>query len=79
MFFLLVFALASLGLAAFLIGEVATLPARQREGNLRRASTYGHSRRPSSGQGQESFRERAVEPMTTRSAAASWAPVWGAR
>jgi tight adherence protein C len=63
MFFLLVFGLASLGLAAFLIGEVATLPARQREGNLRRASTYGRSRGRSSGQGQESFRERAVEPM----------------
>ncbi|HEY3069820.1 MAG TPA: type II secretion system F family protein [Gaiellaceae bacterium] len=62
MFFLLVFGLASLGLAAFLIGEVATLPARQREGNLRRASTYGHSRRQASG-AQESFRERAVEPM----------------
>jgi tight adherence protein C len=63
MFFLLVFGLASLGLAAFLIGEVATLPARQREGNLRRASNYGRSRGKASGQGQESFRERAVEPM----------------
>jgi tight adherence protein C len=63
MFFLLVFGLASLGLAAFLIGEVATLPARQREGNLRRAATYGRSRGRASGQGQESFRERAVEPM----------------
>jgi tight adherence protein C len=63
MFFLLVFGLASLGLAAYLIGEVATLPARQREGNLRRASSYGRSRGKTSGQGQESFRERAVEPM----------------
>jgi tight adherence protein C len=63
MFFLLVFGLASLGLAAYLIGEVATLPARQREGNLRRASTYGRSRGKASRQGQESFRERAVEPM----------------
>jgi tight adherence protein C len=63
MFFLLVFGLASLGLAAFLIGEVATLPARQREGNLRRASNYGARRRPAGGQGQEGFRERAVEPM----------------
>ena len=63
MIFLLVFGLASLGLAAFLIGEVATLPARQREGSLRRASTYGHRRRPTSGRGQEGFRERAVEPM----------------
>jgi tight adherence protein C len=63
MIVLLAFGLASLGLAAFLIGEVATLPARQREGSLRRASTYGHRRRPTSGQGQEGFRERAVEPM----------------
>jgi tight adherence protein C len=63
MFFLLVFGLASLGLAAFLIGEVATLPARQREGNLRRASSYGARRRPAGGQGQEGFRERAFEPM----------------
>jgi tight adherence protein C len=63
MVFLLVFGLASLGLAAFLIGEVATLPARQREGSLRRASTYGRSRGKASSQGQESFRERAVEPM----------------
>ena len=63
MIFLLVLALASLGLAAFLIGEVATLPARQREGNLRRASTYGRSRGRAAAQGQEGFRERAVEPM----------------
>ena len=63
MIFLLVLALASLGLAAFLIGEVATLPARQREGNLRRASTYGRSRGRTAAQGQEGFRERAVEPM----------------
>jgi tight adherence protein C len=63
MFFLLVFGLVSLGLAAYLIGEVATLPARQREGNLRRATSYGRSRRSASGQAQEGFRERAVEPM----------------
>jgi tight adherence protein C len=63
MIFLLVFGLASLGLAAYLIGEVATLPARQREGSLRRAATYGHRRRAARGQSQEGFRERAVEPM----------------
>jgi tight adherence protein C len=63
MIFLLVFGLASLGLAAYLIGEVATLPARQREGSLRRAATYGHRRKAASGHGQEGFRERAVEPM----------------
>jgi tight adherence protein C len=63
MIFLLVFGLASLGLAAYLIGEVATLPARQREGSLRRATQYGRSRRASTGPAQEGFRERAVEPM----------------
>ena len=63
MIFLLVFGLASLGLAAYLIGEVATLPAREREGSLRRAATYGHRRRAAPGQRQEGFRERAVEPM----------------
>jgi tight adherence protein C len=63
MFFLLVFGLASLGLAAYLVGEVATLPARQREGNLRRAAQYGRSRRAAAGPSQEGFRERAVEPM----------------
>src|ERR671937_1325720 len=63
MFFLLVFGLASLGLAAYLVGEVATLPARQREGNLRRAAQYGRSRRAAAGPAQEGFRERAVEPM----------------
>jgi len=63
MIFLLVFGLASLGLAAYLIGEVATLPARQREGSLRRAATYGHRRRAAPGQSREGFRERAVEPM----------------
>jgi len=63
MIFLLVFGLASLGLAAYLIGEVATLPARQREGSLRRAATYGRRRKAASGRGQEGFRERAVEPM----------------
>jgi tight adherence protein C len=42
---------------------VATLPARQREGSLRRAATYGHRRRAAPGQRQEGFRERAVEPM----------------
>ena len=63
MIFILVFGLASLGLAAYLIGEVATLPARQREGSLRRAATYGRRRKAASGRGQEGFRERAVEPM----------------
>ena len=62
MFFLLVFGLASLGLAAFLIGEVATLARAPARGQLRRASSYGRPRqslRPGPGE----LRERAVEPM----------------
>jgi tight adherence protein C len=63
MFFVLVFALASLGLAVFLIGEAATLPARERYGSIRRAANYGRSRRPTGAAGQESFGDRVVEPM----------------
>jgi tight adherence protein C len=64
MFFVLVFALASLGLAVFLIGEAATLPARERYGSIRRAANYGRSRRGGpSRQGQETFGDRVVEPM----------------
>jgi tight adherence protein C len=63
---LLILALASLAVAVFLIGEVATLPARQRHGSIRRAATYGQSRRPVSPlAGQGTFRERALEPMAT--------------
>ena len=63
MVFVLIFAIASLGLAVFLIGEAATLPARERHGSIRRAATYGKSRRPSTGRPEESFGNRVVEPM----------------
>jgi tight adherence protein C len=63
---LLVLALASLGLAVYLLGEVATLPARQRQGSIRRAATYGESRRPINPfAAQAGFRERAVGPAAT--------------
>lgn len=60
---ILVFAIAALGAAVFLIGEAATLPARERHGSIRRAATYGRSRRPSAGRPEESFGERVVEPL----------------
>jgi len=63
---LLILALASLGFAVYLVGEVATLPARQRQGSIRRAAEYGDHRRtvnPFALKG--SFRERALGPMTT--------------
>ena len=63
---LLLLALASLGFAVYLAGEVATLPARQRQGSIRRAANYGHSRRHVNPfVVHTSFRERAVGPAAT--------------
>ena len=60
---LLVLALSSLALAVFLVGEVATLPARQRQGSIRRAATYGATRRTVNPfAANAGFRERAVGP-----------------
>jgi tight adherence protein C len=64
--FLLVLAIASLALAVFIVGEVATLPARQRRGSIQRAANYGRSRRSANPFViQGNFRERALLPMTT--------------
>ena len=64
LFFLL--GIASLGLAVFLVSEVATLPSRQREGSIRRAARYGESRRRVNDRGNaQSFRDRALVPMST--------------
>jgi tight adherence protein C len=65
MFLILLLGIVSFALAAFLLGEVATLPARQREGSIRRAASYGEIRRPTSGLQQESFRDRAIAPAST--------------
>jgi tight adherence protein C len=63
---LLLLALGSLALAVFLVGEVATLPARQRQGSIRRAATYGERRRPVNPLvASAGFRERAVGPAAT--------------
>ena len=63
MIFVLFFAIAALAAAVYLIGEAATLPARERHGSIRRAANYGKSRRPSSGRPEESFGARVVDPM----------------
>ena len=67
MLFLLILGVLTFGFAAFLVGEVATLPSRQREGSIRRAANYGEARRrpvnPLAAQG--SFKDRAVVPATT--------------
>ena len=63
---LLVLALATLAFAVFLVGEVATLPARQRQGSIRRAANYGRGRRMLNPFAtQAGFRERAVGPAAT--------------
>jgi tight adherence protein C len=59
---LLFLAFLCLAGAVFLIGEVATLPSRERERSIRRASNYGFVRVASSLDAKK-FRERAVEPM----------------
>ena len=58
--------IASLGLAVFFVSEVATLPSRQREGSIRRAARYGQSRRRVNDHANaQSFRDRALVPMST--------------
>jgi len=63
---LLLLALASLGFAVYLAGEIATLPARQRQGSIRRAANYGRSRRAVNPfVVNAGFRERALGPAAT--------------
>jgi tight adherence protein C len=66
---LLAFAVLCLAAAVYLIGEVATLPSRQREQSIKRASHYGFVR-VASPLDAKKFRERAVEPM--RESVARW-------
>ncbi|HEX2292180.1 MAG TPA: type II secretion system F family protein [Gaiellaceae bacterium] len=66
---LLIIAIACLAGAVFLIGEVATLPSRERERSIRRARTYGFFR-IASPLDQQRLRERALEPL--RETLARW-------
>ena len=66
---LLFLAFLCLAGAVFLIGEVATLPSRERERSMRRASNYGFVRIASPLDAKK-FRERAMEPM--RESLARW-------
>jgi tight adherence protein C len=59
---LLVLALACLAGAVFLLGEVATAPARQRFLSVRRAATYGRVRL-AAGDQRTPFKERVVLPL----------------
>ncbi len=60
---ILLLGVATLGLAAFLVAEVVTLPARERAGSLRRAANYGRVRGRAALPGQEDFRRRALQPF----------------
>src|SRR5437867_7384742 len=63
---LLALALFSLALAVYLIGEVATYPARLQRLSLRRAAGYGRARIAQPGQERLRFRERVVAPLVAR-------------
>jgi len=67
MFLMLLLAFLTLGVAAFLAGEVATYPQRRRQTSMRRASTYGRTRRDSFGQEEVAgFHERVLGPAVKR-------------
>jgi tight adherence protein C len=69
---LLVLAVFCLAGAAFLIGDLVTLPSRQRYLSVRRAATYGRMEVPS-GTPEEGMRERIVGP------AGEWLARWALR
>ena len=69
---LLVIAIFCLAGAVFLIGDVVTLPARQRSVSVRRAATYGRMEVPS-GTPQEGMRERLLAPI------GEWLAKWALR
>lgn len=66
MILLLLIAGASVGLAFFLLMDVATLPARERIGSIRRAASYGKTRVASGPIFDDgTFKDRAILPMKT--------------
>jgi len=62
---LLFLAILMLAGAVYLVGEVVTLPGRERDRAVRRAATYGRSRVTTSGLERLRFRERVLMPATT--------------
>ena len=59
---LMILALACVAGAVFLVGEVVTLPVREREGSIRRAASYGKPQRPENPVDMESLSVRALQP-----------------
>jgi tight adherence protein C len=60
--FLLLIGITCLGAAAFIVGEVSTAPARERQNYLRRAVNYGRLR-VGAGHARKRFRERVLVPL----------------
>jgi tight adherence protein C len=69
---LLLLAIFCLAGAVFLIGDLVTLPARQRSVSVRRAATYGKMEVPS-GTPQEGIHERLIAPI------GQWLAKWALR
>jgi tight adherence protein C len=63
---LLLLAVLMLGFAVYLVGEVVTLPGRERDRAVRRAANYGRARVQSAGLSQLRFRERVLVPATLK-------------
>jgi tight adherence protein C len=63
--FLIVFAVLLLGAAAYLFGEAATAPARERQTSVKRAANYGKFR-IALGERDQPFRDRVVGPTKER-------------
>ncbi len=61
--FYIVLGIACLAGAAYLIGEAATLPARQRQASVSRAATYGRFR-AALGPHNQPFRDRVLTPLS---------------
>lgn len=61
---LLFLAVLMLAGAVYLVGEVVTLPGRERDRAVRRAATYGRTRVATSGLERLRFRERVLVPAT---------------
>src|SRR5262249_45064455 len=60
---LLLIGLVCLGLAVFLVSELVTLPAKQRSGSLRRASSWGRTARPVVEQRIDPLAQRTLQPL----------------
>jgi len=61
---LLILALGCFAFAAYLLGEIVTAPARERDGALRRASSWGRSRR--SADSVVALPQRTLQPLKER-------------